>query len=88
MAKLILSFGAGARERRRWLALGPLRPRERKPRRCTFSSFQFVDQYLERSAKRLVNLLKMDIAYPSAAVRITGLGTFLSAMGVSVEGLE
>lgn len=43
--RLILSFGAGARGRRRWLALGPLRPRGRKPQRYIFSSFQFVDQY-------------------------------------------
>lgn len=88
--RLILSFGAGARGRRRWLVLGPLRPRGRKPQRYTFSSFQFVDQYWERLVKWSVDLVekKMDLAYPSAAVRITGLGTFLSATGVSVEGLE
>lgn len=66
----------------------PLRLREHKPQRCTFSSFQSADQYLERSVKRLIYLMDIGSAYPSAAVRITGLGDFFSGIGVSVDGLE
>lgn len=85
---LILSFGDGVKGRHRWLVPGPLRLRERKLQKYIFSSFQFADRYLEKSAKRSINLVDIELAYPSAAVRITGLGTFLSVTGVSVEGLE